>query len=31
MNISPIDVAVIAIYLVGITGFGIWAGYRKNA
>lgn len=31
MNISPIDVAVIAIYLIGITGFGIWAGYRKNA
>lgn len=31
MNISPIDVAVIATYLVGITGFGIWAGYRKDA
>lgn len=31
MNISPLDVAVIAIYLVGITGFGIWVGYRKNA
>jgi len=31
MNISPIDVAVIAIYLIGITAFGIWAGYRKNA
>jgi solute:Na+ symporter, SSS family len=31
MNISPIDVAVIATYLIGITAFGIWAGYRKNA
>lgn len=31
MNISPIDVAVIAIYLIGITVFGIWVGYRKNA
>ena len=26
-----IDVAVIAIYLVGITAFGIWVGYRRNA
>ena len=25
-----IDVAVIAIYLIGITAFGIWIGYRKN-
>lgn len=31
MNISPFDVVVIAIYLIGITGFGIWVGYRKNA
>lgn len=31
MNISPIDVAVIATYLLGITAFGIWVGYRKNA
>ena len=31
MNISPIDVAVIATYLIGITAFGIWVGYRKNA
>ncbi len=28
--VSPIDVAVIAIYLIGITAFGIWIGYRKN-
>jgi len=26
-----IDVAVIAIYLIGITAFGIWIGYRRNA
>ena len=25
-----IDVAVIAIYLIGITAFGIWIGYRRN-
>ncbi len=31
MNVSLIDVAVIAIYLLGITGFGIWIGYRRNA
>ena len=31
MNVSPIDIAVIAIYLVGITAFGIWVGYRRNA
>jgi len=31
MNISWIDVAVIAIYLIGITAFGIWIGYRRNA
>ena len=30
MHISSIDVAVIAIYLIGITAFGIWVGYRKN-
>src|SRR5512133_789342 len=29
-NVSSIDVAVIAIYLVGITAFGIWIGYRRN-
>jgi SSS family solute:Na+ symporter len=26
-----IDVAVIVIYLVGITAFGIWVGYRRNS
>ena len=31
MNISPLDVAVIAVYLIGITGFGIWVGFRRNA
>jgi solute:Na+ symporter, SSS family len=30
MNVSPIDAAVIAIYLIGITAFGIWIGYRRN-
>ena len=29
-NVSIIDVAVIAIYLIGITAFGIWIGYRRN-
>lgn len=31
MNISMIDVAVIAFYLIGITAFGIWVGYRRNS
>lgn len=31
MHISLIDVAVIAIYLIGITAFGIWVGYRRDA
>jgi len=31
MAISPIDVIVIAVYLVGITAFGIKMGYRRNA
>ena len=31
MNVSYIDVAVIAIYLIGITGFGIWVGYRRDS
>lgn len=31
MNVSSIDIAVIAIYLVGITAFGIWVGYRKDS
>jgi signal transduction histidine kinase len=32
MNISPLDVSVIAICLIGMTGFGIWADnrYRKS-
>jgi SSS family solute:Na+ symporter len=29
-KVSSIDVAVIAIYLIGITAFGIWIGYRRN-
>jgi len=29
-EVSPIDVVVIAIYLIGITAFGIWIGYRRN-
>jgi SSS family solute:Na+ symporter len=29
-KVSPIDVAVIAVYLIGITAFGIWIGYRRN-
>jgi SSS family solute:Na+ symporter len=31
MTISMIDVAVIALYLIGITAFGIWIGYRRKA
>lgn len=31
MTIDMIDKAVIAIYLLGITGYGIWAGFRRNA
>ena len=31
MNISAIDIIVIAIYLIGITAFGIWIGYRRHA
>jgi SSS family solute:Na+ symporter len=30
MNVSYIDVAVIAVYLIGITAFGIWIGYRRD-
>jgi SSS family solute:Na+ symporter len=30
MHVSPIDVVVIACYLIGITAFGIWIGYRRN-
>lgn len=31
MTISGFDVFVIVIYLVGITAFGIWAGFRRHA
>lgn len=31
MNVSIIDIVVIAVYLIGITVFGIWIGYRKSA
>lgn len=31
MNLSWIDIAVIAVYLIGITAFGIKVGYRRNA
>jgi solute:Na+ symporter, SSS family len=31
MNISTIDVIVIATYLLGITAFGIWIGFRRHA
>ena len=31
MPISPIDAIVIAVYLVGITAFGIKVGYRRDA
>ena len=31
MAISPIDVIVIAVYLVGITAFGIKVGFRRDA
>ena len=31
MQIATIDVVVIAVYLIGITLFGIFVGYRRNA
>jgi SSS family solute:Na+ symporter len=31
MVISPLDIAVIAVYLLGITAYGIKAGYAKHA
>jgi SSS family solute:Na+ symporter len=31
MSLSAIDVIVIALYLVGITAFGIWIGFRRHA
>lgn len=30
MNVSWLDIAVIAAYLIGITAFGIWVGFRKH-
>ena len=31
MKIELLDMAIIAVYLIGITTFGIWIGYRKTA
>lgn len=31
MKIEIIDMVIIAVYLIGITEFGIWVGYRKKA
>jgi hypothetical protein len=31
MNASVIDQVVIAVYLIGITAFAIWIGFRRNA
>ena len=31
MKIEIIDMVIIAVYLIGITAFGIWVGYRKKA
>ncbi len=31
MKIETIDLIIIALYLIGITAFGIWVGYRKKA
>ena len=30
MQIAIIDIVVIAVYLIGITAFGIWVGYKKS-
>jgi SSS family solute:Na+ symporter len=30
MQIAVIDIIVIAVYLIGITAFGIWVGYKKS-
>jgi solute:Na+ symporter, SSS family len=30
MHIATIDIIIIAVYLIGITAFGIWVGYRKK-
>ena len=31
MTISTFDIIVIAVYLIGITAFGIWIGFRRHA
>ena len=31
MHLNSIDFAVIVVYLVGITAFGIWVGFRRHA
>lgn len=31
MKISTFDIIVIAVYLIGITAFGIWIGFRRHA
>jgi SSS family solute:Na+ symporter len=31
MNISTFDIVIIAVYLIGITAFGIWIGFRRHA
>jgi len=31
MTISTFDIIVIAVYLIGITAFGIWIGFRRQA
>lgn len=30
MGIATIDIIIIAVYLIGITAFGIWVGYKKS-
>ena len=31
MAISTLDIDVLAVYLIGITAFGIWIGFRRHA
>jgi SSS family solute:Na+ symporter len=31
MTISTFDIIIIAVYLIGITAFGIWIGFRRHA
>lgn len=31
MHLSILDIVIIALYLIGITVFGIWVGYRKES